>query len=42
MLESNQFEDAVDHDIYEARQLGVRGVPFFRSGSKIWNLRCTA
>ncbi|OOG73699.1 DsbA family protein [Algoriphagus sp. A40] len=29
MLESNQFEDAVDQDIYESRQIGVRGVPFF-------------
>jgi predicted DsbA family dithiol-disulfide isomerase len=29
MLESNQFEDAVDQDIYEARQIGVKGVPFF-------------
>lgn len=29
LLESNQFEEAVDHDIYESRQLGVRGVPFF-------------
>jgi predicted DsbA family dithiol-disulfide isomerase len=29
MLESNLYEDAVDHDIYESRQIGVRGVPFF-------------
>lgn len=29
MLESNQYEEAVDQDIYESRQLGVRGVPFF-------------
>lgn len=29
MLESNQFEEAVDQDIYESRQIGVRGVPFF-------------
>ncbi|MBN7812089.1 DsbA family oxidoreductase [Algoriphagus sp. H41] len=29
MLESERFEDAVDQDIYESRQLGVRGVPFF-------------
>ena len=29
MLESNQYEDAVEQDIYESRQLGVRGVPFF-------------
>lgn len=29
MLESNEFNDAVDTDIYESRQLGVQGVPFF-------------
>ena len=29
MLESNQYEEAVDQDIYESRQIGVRGVPFF-------------
>lgn len=29
LLESNQFEEAVDQDIYESRQIGVRGVPFF-------------
>lgn len=29
MLESNQFEEAVDQDIYESRLIGVRGVPFF-------------
>lgn len=29
MLESNQFVDAVDQDIYESRLIGVRGVPFF-------------
>jgi predicted DsbA family dithiol-disulfide isomerase len=29
MLESNLYEDAVDQDIYESRQIGVRGVPFF-------------
>lgn len=29
MLKSNQFQDAVDQDIYESRKLGVRGVPFF-------------
>lgn len=28
-LNSNEFEDKVDVDIYESRQLGVRGVPFF-------------
>lgn len=29
MLESNQYEEAVDQDSYESRQIGVRGVPFF-------------
>lgn len=29
MLESDQFDEAVDQDIYESRQLGVKGVPFF-------------
>lgn len=29
MLESDQFELAVDQDIYESRQIGVKGVPFF-------------
>ncbi|GAB3226355.1 DsbA family oxidoreductase [Algoriphagus aestuariicola] len=29
MLESDSYEDTVDQDIYESRQLGVRGVPFF-------------
>ncbi|WP_026945631.1 DsbA family oxidoreductase [Algoriphagus marincola] len=29
MLASNQFDDAVDQDIYESRLIGVRGVPFF-------------
>lgn len=29
MLESDQFEQAVDQDIYESRQVGVKGVPFF-------------
>ncbi len=29
VLESNQFADEVDKDIDEARQIGVRGVPFF-------------
>lgn len=28
-LQSNQFDSAVDQDIYESRQIGVRGVPFF-------------
>jgi len=29
MLENGTFEEAVDQDIYESRQLGVTGVPFF-------------
>lgn len=29
MLASNQLAEAVNQDIYEARQVGVRGVPFF-------------
>lgn len=29
LLESNQYEDAVDQDIYESRLIGVKGVPFF-------------
>jgi len=29
LLQSHQFADAVQQDIYEARQVGVRGVPFF-------------
>jgi predicted DsbA family dithiol-disulfide isomerase len=29
MLDSNQFEDAVNQDIYESRLIGVKGVPFF-------------
>jgi predicted DsbA family dithiol-disulfide isomerase len=28
-LDSNEFSDKVDQDIYESRQIGVRGVPFF-------------
>ena len=28
-LESDAYADEVRHDIYEAQQLGVRGVPFF-------------
>lgn len=28
-LGSNEFADKVDRDIYESRQIGVRGVPFF-------------
>ena len=29
MLTSNAFHDEVNHDLYEAQQLGIRGVPFF-------------
>lgn len=29
MLNSDQFDSEVDKDIYESRQIGVRGVPFF-------------
>jgi predicted DsbA family dithiol-disulfide isomerase len=29
MLASNQYKDAVQNDIIEAQQIGVRGVPFF-------------
>lgn len=29
VLESNQFSDAVENDIYQARLVGVQGVPFF-------------
>ena len=29
MLASNQYKDAVQNDIMEAQQIGVRGVPFF-------------
>ncbi|MFC3414594.1 DsbA family oxidoreductase [Algoriphagus hitonicola] len=29
LLQSNQYEDAVDQDIYESRLIGVKGVPFF-------------
>ncbi len=28
-LKGNEFAEAVDTDIYESRQIGVRGVPFF-------------
>ncbi|MEI9808309.1 MAG: DsbA family oxidoreductase [Bacteroidota bacterium] len=28
-LESNEYAEAVEQDIYESRQIGVRGVPFF-------------
>lgn len=29
ILESKQYSDLVEYDVYEASQLGVRGVPFF-------------
>ncbi|GAB4033348.1 DsbA family oxidoreductase [Spirosoma gilvum] len=29
MLNSKAFTDEVSHDLYEAQQLGIRGVPFF-------------
>ncbi|MCX6215267.1 DsbA family oxidoreductase [Spirosoma sp.] len=29
LLASNQFADAVNRDVYEAQQVGARGVPFF-------------
>jgi predicted DsbA family dithiol-disulfide isomerase len=29
VLDSNDFADAVERDIYEARQIAVRGVPYF-------------
>lgn len=29
MLQTDAFTEAVDRDIYESRQIGVRGVPFF-------------
>ncbi len=29
MLDSDQFVEAVAYDIYESRQIGVQGVPFF-------------
>ena len=34
VLESNQYEEAVEQDIYEAQQIGVRGVPFFVFNNK--------
>ncbi|WP_413363913.1 DsbA family protein [Lysinibacillus sp. 3P01SB] len=34
VLSSHQFEDAVEADIYEAQQIGVRGVPFFVFNNK--------
>jgi len=29
VLDSDEYADAVDQDIYESQQIGVRGVPFF-------------
>lgn len=29
VLNSNEYADAVERDIYEAQQIGVRGVPYF-------------
>ncbi|QIP15269.1 DsbA family oxidoreductase [Spirosoma aureum] len=29
LLQSDQYAEAVQHDIYEAQQVGARGVPFF-------------
>ncbi len=34
MLNSNAYADEVSQDIYEAQQVGVRGVPFFVLGQK--------
>ena len=34
VLASDQFEDAVEADIYKAQQIGVRGVPFFVFNNK--------
>lgn len=34
MLDSNDFAEKVNNDIYEAHQIGVRGVPFFLIGNK--------
>ena len=34
VLESNQYEEAIEQDIYEAQQIGVRGVPFFVFNNK--------
>ncbi len=35
VLESDQYAEDVRKDIYEARQLGVRGVPFFLFDNKL-------
>lgn len=37
VLNSDQYIDAVNQDIYEARQVGVRGVPFFVFNNK-WGI----
>lgn len=34
VLESNEYEEDVEQDIYEAQQIGVRGVPFFVFNNK--------
>lgn len=34
MLASNQGEDDISRDLYEAQQLGIRGVPFFLTSEK--------
>ncbi len=34
-LESNSYADEVRQDIYQARQIGVRGVPFFLFNNKL-------
>jgi predicted DsbA family dithiol-disulfide isomerase len=34
MLAGERFTDEVKHDVYEARQIGVRGVPFFLFNGK--------
>jgi predicted DsbA family dithiol-disulfide isomerase len=34
LVQSNLYEDAVKFDVYEASQLGVRGVPFFVFNNK--------
>lgn len=34
VLESDQYEETIEQDIYEAQQIGVRGVPFFVFNNK--------
>ena len=34
MLESREFVDSVQRDIYEAQQVGARGVPFYVFNNK--------